>query len=166
MDNEEPKPPEKITLDNAFVEPETWKDATEEKPNGFLNKWSRQMFFPTKKEFADQCFNMDSLFSAFILVRLIYYRDNTPSQLLKNVEGTDYSNYDTYYSLDEEGQKKHEEQMNKNSALELAELNRMIEGFWIAINCDVMYRDEDDEMFVKVKNARYMLAKYWDCLWF
>ncbi|MCK9273363.1 hypothetical protein M0P65_07545 [Candidatus Gracilibacteria bacterium] len=137
------KIPEKITLENMFVKKEDFEDTSENVETiGILNSNSKVLFHPTESELDDQCFNLNMTLDAFILPRLIYYRDNCPSQLIC-INNTI---------------NKYTEQVEKQ---ENTIFNEIILGFWLAVNAE----ERTEEITLTIKRARELLAQYWNFLW-
>lgn len=79
--------PDKITSENLFLDSERYTNADPKKKfhRGIIQSHAKVMFHPSDFNLQDQCFQFHEFLSAFILVRLVYYRDHCPSTLIHAV---------------------------------------------------------------------------------
>jgi len=136
--------PNSITKENAFLDPNYFQNYSQANPSALLQKHSDKMFHPTEARLDDQCFNLCDFLAAFILVRLIYFRDNTPSYTLSF--SSKELNEDPLGCID------------KN----LSFLDYIIKGFWIGVNTDFTRTPQQQYHW---KTARQLFAKHWDSFW-
>jgi len=138
--------PEKITMENVFLEKDRFENFSQENKNGLLNHHSKLFFHPTEKQLDDQCFNLCSVLAGFLLPRLIFFRDHSPGLIT----------YPTQKEIEED----FEGVQKKNDDL----INFIIEGFWLELNsCQIERTPEQEE---KCKEARRLFAEYWGRFWF
>jgi hypothetical protein len=135
--------PEVINADNVFVDQNEFRNFGPDNQVGMLQKLSDKMFHPTQDRLADQCFSMNDFLTAFILPRLVHYRDTAPGFTLYFTEDELKNDWDGCIRRDREF------------------LDFIIKGFWIATNVTNRTEEQSQHWY----KARLMFAENWDRFW-